>query len=326
MSLEIKVSSTAAIINSNFEELKSQLKAELKQYDLIVDVDSVKTANKMATAINKLKKEISEKRKAIIAELSAPFREFENQAKELEDICETSRQKLLKQTKVYEEEQKDKALKLLTLYKTEIETKYGIKESFEIEIPFDLAIASNLTKNGLSKKARDEIEKRVLLKKQLQEKINTRLLTLETICFRAGLQTPLTRANIQHFLFEESEDVYLDKLTSLIHNEFTRLEKAKQLKEEQEQRKKVIKEENSPAPIKEETKIVFSKYSHLKNMQEFQTPVKKAKAIYVVNAEFEVEASESLALKLEPMLIQRFKKAEFKQIPKITIIKKQKVA
>ena len=340
--LELTVQSSLPKINGNFKDLKVQLLNELKKYDLIVDADSTKTAKKMATTINKLKGEIATLRKSKTQELSAPIKEFEIQAKELESLCEESRQKLLSQTKVFEDKERDRALELLTVLKSEIEAKYGIKEGFEIEVPFDLAIISNLTKSGLSKKAKDEVDARVLVKKQFQEKIDTRLLTLEAICYKGGLQVPLTRENINHFLMEADDDVYLKKLVSLIKNEISRLEKAEQLKAEQLKRKEAVNKERNVveskasncqviAEIKDnqahQTVSVPNQYSHFKNLEEF-APIRKrsSKKTYVVTATFEVEVDEKIEPQLVQMLVDRFAKAKFKQVPTVYVERKEEVA
>ena len=334
--LDIEISSTLPVISGNFEDIKNHLAVELKQYDLIVDIDSVKTAKKMATIINKLKGEIATKRKAVIAELSAPLKEFELQAKELESLCEESRQKLLSQTKVFEDKKKKRALELISVLKSELETKYGIKEGFEIEVPFDLAILSNLTKSGLSKKAKDEVDARVFQAKQHQDKIDNRLLTLESICYKGGLQVPLTRENINHFLMDSDDDIYLNKLVSLIKNEISRLEKAEKLKEQQNKERQSNTADNQTVVKRQESQTVQSvspvavvqkEYAHFKNLQEF-APVRKrsSKKTYVVTATFEVEVDENLEQKLAQMLVDRFAKANFKQVPNVYVERKKEVA
>ena len=321
MNLDLQITSTLPIVNSNFGDIKRQLIAKLQQSDLIVDSDSVKVAKSMATSINKLKSQIANKRKAIIAELSAPIKELENQAKELENLCEESRQKLLSQVKVFDDKERDKVKELL---KKELQTtysKYEVKAEFQIVKIEDLAIISNLTKTGLAKKARTAIDERVLTCKEQQEKIETRLLTLDSICFKAGLQIPLTRENINHFLMIEEDDEYLEQLVSLIKNELNRLEEANKLKEKTESLSKSVKSPVAPTEPKP------TKYSHFKNMQEF-TPIKRniGKKTYVVTATFEVTVNENMGASLEQMLIDKFQKTGFKQIPNVQVQTKQYVA
>ena len=320
MSLDIKITAQLPKINGNFEELKTQLKTQLRQYDLVVSENDVKVANKMATSINKLKLEISKKRKEIIAELTAPLKEFELQAKELESICETSRQGLLSQTKVFKDKQIDKCKKLLDEELIAIYLKYGVEDEFKTVSVDDLAIPSNLTMTGIAKKARTAIDERVMGCKKLQEKIDIRLLQLEAICLKAGLNIPPTRENINHFLMLESDDDYLHKLENLIKNEITRLEDVNKAKKVITNEQKVIHKEIPSVKIKPQK----HKYSHYKNAEEFPTVSKKA--TFVVTATFEVTVDYSMGPSLEKMLLTKFVKGGFKQVPTVVVQEKLRIA
>jgi len=327
--LELKVSAQLPVIGSNFVELKQRLVEELKQYDLIVDADSVKTAKAMATEINKLSQQIDRIRIDETKRLSEPIKEFEDKAKQLSDMCQTSRIKLLMQIKSFDAIQITKARNLLNDELIATYEKYGVKEEFQIVKVEDLAIISNLNKSGLAKKANDAIDERVLEAKRFQEKIDNRLLTLETICFKAGLTVPLRRENINHFLKDSDDDVYLNKLVGLIHNEISRLEEADRLKREQEARTTIVEtkadipKENPldvSTPQTTKTQATNSQYAHFKNLDEFKPRSKKSnKRTYTVTATFEVEVDESLAPKLVDLLKSKFVKADFKQIPTVTV-------
>lgn len=328
MNLDVNVDIKLPVITNNFEVVKIQLVDELKKYDLIVDEDSVKTAKSMATDINKLKKTIDDLRKSKVKDMSAPIKEFEIKAKKLTSLCEESRQKLLTQVKVFDDKQKEKCLELVSAYKNEIETKFEIKEGFEIEIPFDLAIISNLTKTGISKKARDTIEDRVLSAKNFQDKIEKRLLSLPSICFENGLMTALTTENINHFLMDRDDSSYHSKLLSLIKNEVTRQEKYKLMIEE-----KAKKEAEAKANVKNEVKQEIIKPAKIEiepkplSISELQKQANTAPITknsikrYTVTATFEIEANESIESKLESMLLKKFEQACFKKIPEIKIVK-----
>ncbi|MEA2098928.1 MAG: DUF1351 domain-containing protein, partial [Campylobacterota bacterium] len=222
--LDLKISSTPPTINGNFEEIKKELEQQLKQFDLIVDADSIKVAKKMATSINKASGQIDTLRKEEVAKLLTPIKDFEEEAKTLTALCQESRQKLLSQVKVFEDEQRVECKRLLDLELVATYEKYGVKEEFQTITVADLAIISNLNKTGIAKKAITAIDERVLEAKRFQEKIDLRLLTLEAICFKGGLLAPLTRENINHFLMEKDDEIYLEKLTKLITNEVTRIE------------------------------------------------------------------------------------------------------
>ena len=322
---EITISSTLPVISGNFEEIKDELTEQLKQFDLIVDADSVKTAKSMATQINKLSGNIDKKRKQIIEELSVPIKEFEVMMKELKDLCQESRQNLLLQVKVYDDKKLDKVHTLLAQELQNKYTHYGVKEEFQSVKIDDLAILSHLTQGGaLAKKARDAIDERVSEVKKLQEKISTRLLTLEAICFKGGLDAPLTRQNIESFLYEDNDDIYLEKLTSLVANEVNRLREMEERKQEREQRVIITQDvvQNHPAPKQtqpQKKKTVTQRF--MKNVEEFAPKKKKL----VVTATFEMEVLENIDENaIKQFILNKFdktvKKNIFKKVPKVQVI------
>ena len=309
-------------ISTNFYAAKQQLSNILKEYDLVVDADSVKVAKKMATEINKLSRQIDTVRKEKVSELSAPIKEFEKEAKDLSSLCQESRQQLLSQVKVFEDKEIERAKNFLQEELNSAYLKYGIKDEFQNVKVLDLAIISNLNKNGLAKKAKDAIDERVLEAKKFQEKIDKRLLTLETICFKGGLQAPLTRKNIEHFLMIEDDDIYLEKLVSLIQNEIARIDAMKKREEIQ-----TATTESKPTPnrtMQEEKPQAkkSSKYDKFKNNQ-FAPKSKNAKATFTVTAVFEVEFDESKAHLLKDMLLDKFAKSNFKSIPTVYVEKEE---
>ena len=320
--MTISISSTLPTINGNFKEIKTELMEQLKQFDLIVDVDSVKTAKAMATQINKLSGKIDKKRKQIVEELSAPIKEFETMMEELKTLCQDSRQNLLSQVKVYDQKKIDEVKKLL---EEELQNKYihyGVKEEFQSVKTDDLVILSHLTPGGsLAKKARDIIDEKVNKVKKFQEKIDTRLLTLETICFKGGLVAPLTRENINHFLMIESDDEYLEQLTSLIANEVTRMQNAKELEERIKTTQNVVQSRPTPQvpqqPKQTKPKEVNTKRI-MKNMQEFSPKKKK----FIVSATFEIEFDNEANVeeKLRLMMLKKFKMGNFKTTPNVTVV------
>lgn len=318
---EITIISTLPAINGNFEEIKTELTEQLKQFDLIVDTDSVKTAKSMATKINKLSGEIDKKRKQVVQELSAPIKEFEAMMKELKDLCQESRLNLLSQVKVYDDKRLDEVHILLTQELQNKYTHYGVEEEFKSVKIDDLIILSHLTQGGsLAKKARDIIDERVSEAKKFQEKVNTRLLTLETICFKGGLAAPLTRENINHFLMVESDDEYLEQLTSLIANEVTRMQNAKELEERIKVTQNVVQSRPSPQvpqqPKQTKPKEVNTKRI-MKNMQEFSPKKKK----FIVSATFEIEFNDETNVeeRLRQMMLKKFQMSGFKTTPNVTV-------
>jgi hypothetical protein len=326
MNKEIKkvaISSTLPIIKGNFEEIKNELQQQLKQFDLVVDTNSVKTAKKMATQINKLSKEIDDKRKQIVKELSAPIKDFEAKMKELKILCQESRTNLLLQVKKYDDVKLDEVKKLLEVELQNRYAHYEIAKEFQTVRFDDLIIVSNLTSGGaLAKKARDTIDERVSEVKKLQEKINTRLLTLEAICFKGGLQAPLTRKNIESFLYEESDDIYLEKLTSLIANEVNRMQEMEARIAKVSEAKNAAQQKNNqnhPTPQSQNTSKKESVLDRFKNAKVF-SPKQKMKRL-TITATFEIEVKEEMDEEtLRAIMLKKFADSkQFKIVPKVQV-------
>ena len=325
--LDLSITSSLPVVTGNFEEIKTELAAKLKQFDLIVDENSIKTAKTMATQINKVSGNIDSLRITKVKELSAPIKAFEEKAKELTTLCQISRQKLLTQVKVFEDKTREECLSLLQEELAIQYSKLGIRDEFKTVTVEDLATVSNKTKTGIAKKAKDAVDERVMQVKYFQEKIDTRLLTLEGTCYKSGLQAPLTRENINHFLMEPEDEAYETKLESLISNEISRLEvMAKQIKDKAEKEAAIAATKTvtqakqpqvhieSPKPVK----VVYEKYANFKN-NEFAVPSNKKS--YTVTATFEIEVDEKYEANIEATLLKKFKDAKFKTIPTIHVSK-----
>ena len=265
---ELQITATLPTITGNFEEVKIKLKEGLKLYEIGVTADNLKDANAMATELNKLSGELDKLRKEKVKEVSAPIKEFEDKVKELVSMCQDSRQKILEQVKVFEDEQRAKCLELLKKEALEVWEKLGIRDEFSKPQISDLALLSNLTATGnLVSKAKNEVWDRINAVKSLQDKSDMRLLQLENASYKAGLKSPLTKVNIERFLLEADEEVYQKRLNELIQNELKRqTETEERIKKElevkqaptvQEVAKAVLPEAVTKAaePLAEEPKI-----------------------------------------------------------------------
>lgn len=324
---ELILQSNLPVINGNFDEVKQQLLQELKAFDLIVDADSIKEAKKMATQINKVSGNIDSLRKKTVSELSAPINLFVEQTRELIALCQESRQKLLSQVKVFEDKQREECKRLLDMELIVTYKKYAVRDEFQSVVVDDLAILSNLNKSGIAKKAVDAIDERVLERKNFQEKIDTRLLTLEGECFKAGLDAPLTRENVSHFLMVPSDEVYNNKLESLIANEKTRIELMNERLRERAAEQDTAESVEEDVEIQQPTQEVkqyqqpqqqsSSVLKHMKNAQEFAPKKKKL----LVTATFEIEVKENMNEDaIEQLLLKKFNDSkEFKTTPAVNV-------
>jgi len=241
------------VISTNFGELKAQLAEGLKKYDIEVTVENLPEAKTMATDLNKLSKVLATVRKEKTAELDAPIKGFEAQAKELEQLCQASREKLLAQVKKFEDETRATAARLL---QEALGAKYAeqtIRPKFQTATVSDLAILSSLTKTkSLTAAASREVDARTgkCLSAQLQ--YDGRLARLEADCYKAGLSAPLQEAHVADIL-NRSEDEYAVGLKRIIQIELDRQKVAEErLRKEAEE--KVRREERARIRQEEEAK------------------------------------------------------------------------
>lgn len=247
----IVVESTPAVLSVNFDEMNAHLDQWLDQYQTVVTQDGVKQAKAQATEINKLKAAISKRKKEEIDRVSAPITKFKQDMTALETKCEDTRQGILDQVKVFEDETREKAFELLDEMRAKLWNEEGVQDEFKSAQIDDLALVSNVTDKGaLGKKAKDTLTQRVRDDKAQQDAVEKRLLVLENRSYKAGLREPLTRQTIEHFL-RADDDTYEAKLQSLLDAEVKRQEETeRRLREdmEREQRQKEAQREESTPP------------------------------------------------------------------------------
>lgn len=243
----ITIESKPALLSVNFDELKTHLGKELEQYDVVVTVDTVADAKKLCAELNATKKEISDKRKATIAEASAPVKKFEEQMKELEQMCTDGRAKLTSQIAKFEDETRKKVQALLVEHCAAEYIKQDVTAEFQDVIVDDLVALSAITKTGnLTGKTKSAVQERVMNARKWQDQTEKRLLLLENQSYKAGLAAPLTRGHVETFLFE-TDDVYEQRLSALFESELKREEIAKET-----MRKKMEAENSTPTPAPSE--------------------------------------------------------------------------
>ncbi len=334
--LVLNVESSLPKITTNFDAIKQSLQVQLSKYDLIVQEDDVKVAKKAATKINKVKNSIATIRKDKVNELSKPINDFISDAKELEHMCEETRQKLLIQVSKFEDKKREECLALL---KDELILQYeklNLKEEFQNIDVSDLAIISNLNKGGISKKAKDEIESRVLKNLEFQKTIETRLLELKGYCLEKGLQAPLTKENVELFLYSDNK-TYVSKLDKLIDSEISRLKKMQKdiedkAKRDAENQAKLQAREN--AELSATNNVQIQKMQPVNNLTHRIASNKNngSKCKYIVTATFEIEVDEKYENRLVEVLQRKFENAvdkdrgvkSFNSKPKIAFIKEHK--
>lgn len=105
--LEVRVEQKLGILNWNFEELNRQLDVQLEKYrGLTFTDDQMPEAKKTRAALNKVAKEINDRKIAVKKEFCAPYTEFEEQAKQLIRKINDVSGEIDAQVKDYEEQQR----------------------------------------------------------------------------------------------------------------------------------------------------------------------------------------------------------------------------
>ena len=333
---KIDIKTQLPLITSNFGLIKAHVLAGLKEYEVTVTLENMDKAKEMAKSLSALSNKIEEARKNTTKIVSAPIDVFSAQCKELTVLVDEKRQFLIRQVEVFNDITRKECLELL---KSALDTayfNYGVTDEFKTAKVDDLAIVSNKTQKGITSKAKSTVEARALSCKKFQEKIEFRLNTLEGTCYKAGLEAPLVRKNIESFLKVEDDEVYQTKLHELIQSEIKRFVQLEQKLAEKAQKEAEAKakaefeaQQRSQTPVtvqinsNTQPEIIIAKAPALQtaHVQPLVQPTGNQKT-YVVTAVFEVTIDESKADKLESHLLKKFEQACIKNKPIITISEK----
>lgn len=214
-------------LSGNFDEVRAHFVEELKKYDVVVTLETLPDAKKLATELNKAATEVKNRGKAVSTEAAAPIKLFEDRVKELAQLLLDARAKLTEQVKTFEDETRAKALAALQAYLVEQGTAKGVRPQFQRATVDDLANLSTLTGTGkLASKPRAEVDARVAADLALQQQTDMRLVMLENESLKAGLAAPLTQNHVELFLYEP-DDVYKMRLAHLFEAELQREVKAR---------------------------------------------------------------------------------------------------
>jgi len=313
------------IIKSDLSVLRDNIKLLLKKYDFIVSEDDIKAVRAKTTELNKLAIALDSLRKEKVKEVSEPIKKFEEEAKEIYSMIKQSRQTLLNQMVKFENETKQKLEKLLIGELETLNELHDIKPEFKKATYADLVKLTNLTKGGkLTKKTSDELRNRVLKDKQLQDVIQARLIALDGICLKAGLEAPLQKHNVQHFLFSDNYDEQLNELirVELKRQDETKKRIAQQL-EDKKKRENEVLEQNARKnleEVKQAQEIVKETISREGKPSSKIKPVNNSSKYQVtVTMEFETKDMDIEMLKRATQ--NRFIKCGFESIKDIKVVK-----
>ena len=244
---------TPVVIDQNFEEVKSILADGLKAYEIEVTEENLPGAKKMATELNSLSGVLGKLRKEKSKEMSAPIKDFEAKAKELEDMCQAGRQKILEQVKAFEDKTRALCEELVVSLSTELYQEKSVRPEFQTATLDDLIKISNVTKTGqLTAQAKRDVAGKVdsCLAQQLMR--DGRLARLEADCLFAGLKTPLQEIHVRQILLKPDEE-YNTIVSDLIRLEVDK-QKAAEERAKKEAEEKVRREEQARIRAEEEAK------------------------------------------------------------------------
>lgn len=222
----INVSAVPAKLAVNFDELKKHLEHELERYAVVVTLDTVADAKKLATELNKTAGVIDARRKDEVAKVSGPIKAFDAQMKELVELCKGGRQKILDQVKRFEDETRAVLGELLHKRRAELWAELAVDGEFQRAETEDLILLTAITvKGNLAASAASKLEARVRDDKALQDRTKMRLLELENQSYRSGLAAPLSRDHVEPFLFADDAR-YTSELNRILDAEKRREQEA----------------------------------------------------------------------------------------------------
>lgn len=315
------------IIKSDLSVLKDNVESLLKKYDFIVSEDDIKVARAKTIELNKLASTLDTLRKEKVKEVSEPIKKFEEEAKEIYSMIKETRQALLNQMSKFENETKQKLEKLLKEELEALNDIHNIKSEYQKATYNDLVKLTNLTKGGkLTKKTSDELQNRVFKDKQLQDTIQARLISLDGICLKAGLEAPLQKHNVQHFLYSDNYD---EKLSELIEVELKRQDETKQRLAQQleEKKRREIKASNQQNTVEKteevsQVKDIVKETISMENKPSSVIKPANNTTKYEVTVTMEFETKDMDTEMLKRITQNKFIKCGFESIKNIEVVKK----
>ena len=245
---QIKLDGALTILNLNakMESLESLVVQELEkaEYNSIVTMDNFKAMKESSLSLGRYAKDISDFRIAKVKEETQDIKIFEDSLKKFTSMFKSKQDEIKKGLDIFEEETRKQVKAVCIAYFDDYSLEVGLSDEFKNVNLEDMTQTGFMTASGaISKKGKEEVEKRVQVQLNLQNKVQNRLMMLENECLKAGIE-PLTKQHIQGFLFAD-DNTYINNLNMLIDSELKRAEQIK-AKQEQELRQKIEAENNKP--------------------------------------------------------------------------------
>ena len=244
-------------LNANMDQLENAVIKELEkpEYNSIVTMTNFKDMKESSLFLGKVAKQISDFRIAKVKEETTDIKLFEDSLKKFTNMFKSKQDEIKQGLDVFEEETRKQVKAVCIAYFDDYSLEVGLSDEFKNVNLEDMTQTGFMTASGaISKKGKEEVEKRVQVQLNLQNKVENRLMMLENQCLKAGIE-PLTKQHIQGFLFAD-DNTYISNLNMLIDSELKRAEQSK-AKQEQELRQKIEAETSAKNALVEEERTPF---------------------------------------------------------------------
>lgn len=225
-------------IKSNFPQLKTWLSNELKKYEIEVTAETLQDAKRAAAELNALAKKLDDARKEYKRKFSEPISAWEEEAKALHQAALSAREKIVAQTKVFDDKTRDLCRILMIDLLGEEYQRLEVRPEYQrgFDQITNLVGTSKVTNSGnLTKAARENIEGLAQNGRLAQEKADGRMARVEADCRAAGFE-PFTREMVSSIL-DLDDASFSGRLTKMIADESKRQESAREKIRKEEQQK-----------------------------------------------------------------------------------------
>lgn len=222
-----------AKIDFNYEEVNAALVKYLEKYqNAVVTTETLADDKKLVSELNAEAKNINDLRIAQKKKLSEPISEFEEKMKALHSKYKEVSNDINEQVKRFEQVRLDNLAQMLDNERAKLREEMKIEERyFTVEFDDLVKLGSLTAKDNLAAAPRRTLVARIREQElDLQNKVERRLLELENACLRAGMDAPMTRENVEAFLYSDDE-TYSSHLEQLINSELSRQKAAQEAHE-----------------------------------------------------------------------------------------------
>jgi hypothetical protein len=273
----VLLSSVPAKIQFNLQEFRQNIRNELKKYDLVVTVDTVKDAKALAADLNGQAKSLKDRFKDAAALVTKPVDDLGLEVADIVTEILESREKLTAQIKKFEDERKVVVRNAIEAKRLELWDSLEVAEEFrDASIDKLVKLTALTAKDSLTSTTLRDLQSLIDNNRRLQDQTEKRLLMLENQSYKEGLKAPLTREHVESFLFD-AEASYAGKLAHMMTSELKRqaaTEEAtrRQVAEEQQR----AQQEAVPEPV-QQSEPVPQRFAPPTKEEQLQVQIKRAK-------------------------------------------------